>query len=69
MMIPLILFDKWAMLKFSHDNNKNDDLAITIARLFLSKQTSKQQTLVIYWQHLNNLRIKNKMTRQSLEIL
>ena len=32
-------FEKWATLKFLHDNDKNDDLAITIAQLY-SKQTS-----------------------------
>ena len=40
MLIPSMLFKKWATLKFLNDDN--DDLAITIARLFLrNRQANK----------------------------
>ena len=42
MLIPIILFEKWAKLKFLHDDDDNeDDLAITIAQLFLQNRPIK----------------------------
>ena len=48
MLIPLIPFEKWATLKFLHDddnydNDKDDDQAITIDQHFLQNRNAKNQ--------------------------
>ena len=46
-MILLILFEKWATLKFMHDAN-DDDLVIKIALMFLQNRQGKNEKFNIY---------------------